>query len=71
MKWSYFVCILCLLCLYSHHSWVSFEGSAEIYNETMRETKNFNYLNLMDYVKKHPMRNTGNCDIMINTVNDK
>jgi hypothetical protein len=33
----------------AHHTWMSFEGAAEVYNETMRETGNYNYLNLTQY----------------------
>ena len=46
-------CMVCEYCLhiyivkfiryFSHRGWVSFECSAEIYNETIRETKNFNH----------------------------
>lgn len=38
---------------------MSFEGSAEVYNETMRETKNLNYLKLKEYLRKHPLSVTG------------
>ena len=40
-----------LLC--RHHCWTSFEGSAEVYNEWMRETNNYNYINLKYFLKKY------------------
>ncbi|XP_065916828.1 uncharacterized protein [Dysidea avara] len=36
-----------------HHCWTSFEGSAEVYNEWMRETNNYNYINLKYFLKKY------------------
>ena len=43
----------------SHHCWASFEGIAEAYNESMRETHNYNYHCLLEYLKIHPMRVSG------------
>ena len=43
-----------LLSKSSHHGWVSFECSAEIYNKTMRETNNFNHLKFQKYFQCNP-----------------
>jgi len=44
--------------LYRHHCWESFEGSAEIYNELMRETRNCNFINSKHFLEKHSHINT-------------
>ena len=46
---------------YSHHAWVSFEASAEIYNDLCRETKNQNYANLSMYLEKYPLSQSMLC----------
>ena len=46
------ILLFCILC--SHHGWVSFECSAEIYNETMRETENFNHKTFREYGQCNP-----------------
>ena len=48
-----------IIIFYRHHCWVNFEGSAEIYNEMMRETCNDNFFNMKRYLQKHPMKATG------------
>lgn len=55
----YIYCFYAFHVFCRHHCWVSFEGSAEIYNEMMRETHNNNYLNLGKYLQSHPMKMTG------------
>lgn len=47
-----------LYVLHRYHCWQSFEGSAEVYNEVMRETDNSNYNNLKRYMEKHPFSHT-------------
>ena len=42
--------------LYRHHCWTSFEGSAEVYNEVMRETSNYNVINLKLFLERYPIR---------------
>jgi len=43
--------------LYRHHCWTSFEGSAETYNEVMRETRNYNFINSKQFLEKHALTN--------------
>ena len=44
---------------YRHHCWESFEGSAEVYNELMRETNNYNFVKSKEFLEKRFHINTG------------
>ena len=39
--YKFFHAITCTVTYNSHHTWMSFEGAAEVCNKTMRETKKF------------------------------
>jgi len=43
------------ICYYSHHGWNSFEAIAEIYNESMRDSHNYNYINSIDFSRSYPI----------------
>ena len=67
--YEFFHAITCTVTYNSHHTWMSFEGAAEVYNETMRETKNFNYCNLKDFWSSYNANNKGNLILQIqNTI---
>jgi len=55
----------CFTPLYRHHCWASFEGSAEIYNEVMRETRNYNFINSKQFLEKHACANAAAIEIGI------
>ena len=44
-----------MLLSHSHHGWNSFESIAEIYNESMRDSQNHNYINMVDFSRSYPI----------------
>ena len=55
--------------LYSHHCWTSFEGSAEVYNEVLRETSNYNFTHLKIFLEGHPFKQAKKTKGMYGVIN--
>ena len=57
--------IFFLLCYYRHHAWVSFEATAEVYNEVCRDACVDNITKLKHFLKLHPVITKNTDDGMI------